>query len=128
MREPRHRDVVRRGIRGRREDGTDLGGPGPTPQKTIPDRVWVDCPSCGQPCGLDMRAMVDKLWSSLPAGDGEGVLPAGVKRAFDEVQGPGWDLVCPACGEPCRLLYTLDEWGKMSASFAAVLTEALVLE
>lgn len=72
--------------------------------------------------------MALKLWSSLPIGEGEARLGGKTKDALDAVEPIGWDVRCAGCRLGFRLLYTLDEWGKMSNAFFPVIGEVVYPE
>jgi hypothetical protein len=69
--------------------------------------------------------MMRKLWSPVSRGDGEDEISQERARAYDEVDCRGWDVRCKSCGAEFRLLYTIEEWGKMSDSFFPVIFAAL---
>jgi hypothetical protein len=120
-------DMIRRTIEARRPDGSALGGPGITPFGPEPARIRVDCPACGVPRELDAQAMTRKLWNGLARGEGEDILDSGCKLAFDAITPLGWDVRCSSCPASFRIVYTLEEWGKMSTSYFPALIEALVI-
>ena len=69
--------------------------------------------------------MMRKLWSPVARGDGEDEISVDRARAYDAVEREGWDVRCKSCGAEFRLLYTIEEWGKMSDAFFPAIFAAL---
>lgn len=96
-----------------------LGGPGPSPSKPIPSRLWISC-VCGERTAFDPQAPLGAWWMEEDRVAYLAADPGPLGRR--DPQQWSWDLTCDGCGAPMRLLFDVGEWGKMGTYFPAIHT------